>query len=70
MACWEDVRRPAHVRRPHITKGLDESLTVSSIVLATVAAGYVLAAVSRGRSATGPAPRTVFWASSSMRAAS
>ena len=39
----------------YITKGLGQPLSTSSAVLATVAVGYVLAAIGSGRSATASA---------------
>ena len=65
MACWEGTFAALRTFVVlYITKGLDQSLTVSSIVLATVAAGYTLAAILAGPigDRAGPA-RTVFWAS-------
>jgi len=65
MACWEGTFAALRTFVVlYITKGLDQSLTVSSIVLATVAAGYTLAAVAAGPlgDRVGPA-RVVFWAS-------
>jgi MFS family permease len=65
MACWEGTFAAMRTFVVlYITQGLDESLTVSSIVLATVAAGYTLAAILAGPigDRVGPA-RTVFWAS-------
>jgi MFS family permease len=65
MACWEGsfaAMRTFVVL--YVTKGLDQSLTVSSTVLATVAAGYTFAAILAGSIGERVgAARVVFWAS-------
>jgi MFS family permease len=65
MACWEGTFAAMRTFVVlYITKGLDQSLTVSSIVLATVAAGYTLAAILAGPVGDRVgAPRVLFWAS-------
>jgi MFS family permease len=65
MACWEGTFAAMRTFVVlYITKGLDQSLTVSSIVLATVAGGYTLAAILAGPVGDRVgAPRLLFWAS-------
>jgi MFS family permease len=65
MACWEGTFAAMRTFVVlYITKGLDQSLTVSSIVLATVAGGYTLAAMLAGPVGDRVgAPRLLFWAS-------
>ena len=65
MACWEGTFAAMRTFVVlYVTVGLGQSLTVSSIILATVAAGYTLAAILAGPigDRVGPA-RVVFWSS-------
>ena len=69
MACWEGTFAAMRTFVVlYITKGLDQSLTVSSLVLLAVAAGYTLAAILAGpdRRPVGAA-RVVFWAVDRLR---
>ncbi len=65
MACWEGAFAAMRTFVVlYITIGLGQSLTVSSTVLATVAAGYTLAAILAGTLGDRlGAARVVFWAS-------
>lgn len=65
MACWEGAFAAMRTFVVlYITIGLGQSLTVSSTVLATVAAGYILAAIIAGPLGDRVgAARVVFWAS-------
>jgi Na+/melibiose symporter-like transporter len=65
MACWEGAFAAMRTFVVlYITIGLGQSLTVSSTVLATVAAGYILAAMLAGPLGDRiGAARVVFWAS-------
>jgi MFS family permease len=65
MACWEGTFAAMRTFVVlYVTVGLDESLTVSSTILATVAAGYVLAAILAGPLGDRVgAARIVFWSS-------
>jgi MFS family permease len=65
MACWEGAFAAMRTFVVlYITVGLGQSLTISSTVLATVAAGYTLAAILAGTLGDRlGAARVVFWAS-------
>ncbi len=65
MACWEGTFAAMRTFVVlYVTEGLDQSLTVSSTVLATVAAGYTCAAILAGPIGDRVgAARVVFWAS-------
>ena len=65
MACWEGTFAAMRTFVVlYVTEGLDQSLAVSSAILAVVAAGYTFAAILAGPigDRVGP-PRVVFWAS-------
>jgi MFS family permease len=65
MACWEGTFAAMRTFVVlYVTVGLDESLTVSSTILATVAAGYTFAAILAGPLGERVgAARVVFWSS-------
>jgi MFS family permease len=65
MACWEGTFAAMRTFVVlYVTEGLDESLAVSSTILATVAAGYTSAAILAGPLGDRVgAARVVFWAS-------
>lgn len=65
MACWEGTFAAMRTFVVlYVVEGLDQSLTVSSTILATVAAGYVCAAILAGRVGDrAGAARVVFWSS-------
>jgi MFS family permease len=65
MACWEGTFAAMRTFVVlYVTVGLGQSLTVSSIILATVAAGYTLAAILAGPIGDRVgAARVVFWSS-------
>jgi MFS family permease len=65
MACWEGTFAAMRTFVVlYVVEGLDQSLTISSTILGTVAAGYTTAAILAGRigDRVGPA-RVVFWSS-------
>ena len=65
MACWEGTFAAMRTFVVlYVTEGLDESLAVSSTILATVAAGYTFAAILAGPVGDRVgAARVVFWSS-------
>ena len=65
MACWEGTFAAMRTFVVlYVTEGLDQSLAVSSTILATVAAGYTLAAILAGPIGDRVgAARVVFWSS-------
>ena len=65
MACWEGTFAAMRTFVVlYVVEGLDQSLAVSSTILATVAAGYTVAAIVAGRIGDRVgAARVVFWSS-------
>jgi Na+/melibiose symporter-like transporter len=65
MACWEGTFAAMRTFVVlYVVEGLDQSLAVSSTILATVAAGYTCAAILAGPIGDrAGAARVVFWSS-------